>query len=191
MRLVGVATLILMATKLCLGVSEWTGCINPVDNTGTNYRARTRASAILKSAGVKLKFTGDESSCAAFGNGIVLVLSYKTAADEHPGALAYAMPYQGTHVVLFYDRVLGSATPPGVPYLLGHVLAHEITHILQGVERHSASGLMKSKWDYRDYVEMQRRPLGFTDDDLSLIRRGLEYRASGRGSSIVRGSEVR
>jgi hypothetical protein len=77
-----------------------------------------------------------------------------------------------------------------VPYLLGHVLAHEITHILQGVESHSASGVMKNKWDYRDYVEMQRRPLA-SQTTTFLIRRGPVYRASRRASSTVRGSEVR
>jgi hypothetical protein len=63
--------------------------------------------------------------------------------------------------------------------LLGHVLAHEIGHILQGVERHSSTGLMKERWDYRDYVEMQRQPLRFTAEDLLLIQQGLKNRASG------------
>jgi len=97
---------------------------------------------------------------------------------KYPGALAYALPFEGTHVVLFYDRVLTAASPAVTPYLLGHVLAHEIVHLLQGVEQHSASGLMKARWDNRDYVDMQRSPLKLTKDDLDLIERGLELRAS-------------
>ena len=62
--------------------------------------------------------------------------------------------------------------------MLGHVLAHEVAHMFQAVEHHSASGVMKKKWDYRDYVEMQRRPLRFTEEDLLLIRQGLKARAS-------------
>lgn len=56
-------------------------------------------------------------------------------------------------MLFFYDRVLANSRPTGLPFLLGHVLAHEIGHILQGVERHSSAGVMKEKWDYRDYVE--------------------------------------
>jgi hypothetical protein len=90
------------------------------------------------------------------------------------------MPYEQTHIVVFYDRVVAAAHPIGVSSLLGHVLAHEIVHILQGLDRHSSTGVMKEKWDYRDYVEMQRRPLSFTNEDLQLIRQGLVNRASGR-----------
>jgi hypothetical protein len=75
--------------------------------------------------------------------------------------------------VLFYDRVLTAASPAVTPYLLGHVLAHEIVHMLQGIEQHSASGLMKVRWDNRDYADMQRGGLKLTTDDIELIDRGL------------------
>jgi len=88
------------------------------------------------------------------------------------------MPFERTHVVLFYDRVLRAALPEVVPHLLGHVLAHEIVHMLQGVERHSNSGVMKPYWDDRDYAEMLGARLKFTKDDIDLIHRGLEWRAS-------------
>ena len=61
--------------------------------------------------------------------------------------------------MLFYDRVLTAASPAVTPYLLGHVLAHEIVHMLQGVEEHSSSGMMKPRWDNRDYADMQRTHL--------------------------------
>jgi hypothetical protein len=142
------------------------------------YRARTIAARILKDAGVQLEFKNDERSCAASGNAIVVTLSDRTPDGEHPGALAYAMPFQRTRIVVFYDRVLAAARPTGAPSVLGHVLAHEIAHMFQGVEHHSLTGLMKAKWDYRDYVEMQRDRLQFTEEDLLLIRQGLENRAS-------------
>jgi hypothetical protein len=49
---------------------------------------------------------------------------------------------------------------------------------LQGVERHSASGLMKARWDNRDYADMQRAHLKLTQDDMDLIDRGLLQGAS-------------
>ena len=141
------------------------------------YRGQATAAQILKEAGVRLDWRGDESACAG-GRGLVVTVSRETPVDQHPGALAYALPFERTHVVLFYDRVLTAASPAVTPYLLGHVLAHEIVHMLQGVEQHSASGVMKARWDNRDYVEMQRAHLKFTKDDLDLIDRGLELRAS-------------
>jgi hypothetical protein len=108
----------------------------------------------------------------------VFTVSLETPLNRHPGALAYALPFDGTRVVLFYDRVLRAAGPAAAPSLLGHVLAHEIVHKLQGVDAHSASGLMKPRWDKRDYDAMQRAPLPFTQEDLTLMDRGLEWRAS-------------
>jgi hypothetical protein len=81
--------------------------------------------------------------------------------------------------VLFYDRVLAAVGSTVTPYLLGHVLAHEIVHMLQGVEQHSASGLMKARWDNGDYLDMQHTHLKLTQDDLNLIDCGLSQRASG------------
>lgn len=57
--------------------------------------------------------------------------------------------------------------------LLAHVLAHEITHILEGIARHSQQGLMKAKWDNKDYVRMRERSLKFTPEDVNLIYEGL------------------
>jgi hypothetical protein len=61
---------------------------------------------------------------------------------------------------------------------LAHVLAHEITHILQGVSRHSESGVMKATWDQRDFEKMAWKPLTFTERDVMLIHFGLEARAA-------------
>ena len=108
-----------------------TACMNPGANASMMYRGQATAAQILKQAGVRLEWRGDESACAG-GRGLVVTVSRATPVDQHPGALAYALPFERTHVVLFYDRVLTSASPGVTPYLLGHVLAHEIVHMLQG-----------------------------------------------------------
>jgi hypothetical protein len=154
--------------------------MNPVGNVAAAYRAQAIATRLLKGAGVQLEFKDDARACAASSTAIVITISERTPANDHPGSLAYAMPFERTHIMVFYDRVLTNVRQAAVPYLLGHVLAHEIGHILQGVERHSATGVMKERWDYRDYVEMQHQTLCFTDEDLLLIRQGLKNRASGR-----------
>jgi hypothetical protein len=99
-----------------------------------------------------------------------------TSKDYLPGALAFAQPYEGTHIRIFYDRVKATATPHNLPSKLAHVMVHEITHILQGVVRHSETGVMKARWDDADYTEMCRRPLPFTETDIILIHKGLDSR---------------
>src|SRR4029079_5847282 len=96
----------------------------------------------------------DQGSSCLSGEGIAITLSDETAAGQHPGEFAYSMPYQGTRIVVFYNRLLTSLRGSRVPSVLGYVLAHEIAHVLQGISRHSASGIMKPKWDPRDYTEM-------------------------------------
>ena len=73
--------------------------------------------------------------------------------------------------------MLNSLTGSRVPSVLGYILAHEIAHVLQGISRHSESGIMKPKWNARDYVEMREDMLRFTEYDASLIRSGLDERA--------------
>jgi hypothetical protein len=57
--------------------------------------------------------------------------------------------------------------------LLAHLIAHEVTHVLERVSRHSETGLLKAHWTSRDYAEMDRHPLAFTADDIVLIQLGL------------------
>src|SRR5262249_27415941 len=63
-----------------------------------------------------------------------------------PAALASARPYQENYIEIFYDRICAMAQREARPQLLAYVLAHEITHILQGVARHSETGIMKANW---------------------------------------------
>jgi hypothetical protein len=152
-------------------------CMNPGTNLSMMYRGQSTASRIFKSAGIRLDWRGDERACAD-GQGIVVTVCLETSPNQHVGALAYALPFGGTRVIVFYDRVLSTASPAVAPWLLGHVLAHEIVHILQGVDAHSRSGVMKARWNKRDFDAMRLAPLPFTTDDLALIDRGLEWRAS-------------
>ena len=148
-------------------------CLNPGADASMMYRGQATAAQILKQAGVRLEWRGDEGACAG-GRGLVVTVSRATPVDQHPGALAYALTFERTHIVLLYDRVLNAASPAVTPYLLGHVLAHEIVHMLQGIEQHSAGGVMKARWDNRDYADMQRGGLKLTKDDIELIDHGME-----------------
>jgi hypothetical protein len=79
-------------------------------------------------------------------DGIQFTFSDRTPETFRPGALAYALPDEGTYIRVFYDRNL-QAHETRQTNIMAHVLVHEITHILQGVSRHSESGIMKARWD--------------------------------------------
>lgn len=142
----------------------------------TAFRAEAIATQVFARIGVRIDWPADQDSCILSPDSIAITLSDQTPPGLYPGVLAYAAPYQGTRIVVFYDRVLNTVTRSQQSLLLGYVLAHEISHLLQGISRHSASGIMKRKWEARDYVEMRWNALRFTEYDVSLIRDGLYER---------------
>ena len=98
-------------------------------------------------------------SAAAFGTTLV-------GADGHPTPFVYVL----------YGRIeekLSTAPCPGaVPrdaVLLGHVLAHEIGHVLLG-SAHSRLGLMSANWDQRGYTKMACGELEFSDDEAQRLK---------------------
>ncbi len=155
-------------------VQEVTVCLSPGNHATILYRGQAVATQIFKQAGVRLAWRTDERSCLSARNGIVVTLSLMTPQGQHPGALAYSLPFERTRIVLFYDRVVSAVKPAVAPNLMGHVLAHEIAHLLQAINRHSASGIMKPYWDSRDFVQMDHGYLNFTVEDILLIRSGLD-----------------
>ena len=148
----------------------------------TRFQAKAVASDIFAGIGVNIRWQ-HPSDCSK--QGILITFSDQTPASLMRGALAYALPYEGTHIVVFYDRVKNK--PGRVSILLGHVIAHEITHILQGMARHSESGVMKAAWTGADYQQMTLKPLQFTDEDVILIHDGLRARESNFAAVAVAG----
>ncbi|MGD0136417.1 MAG: hypothetical protein ABSE57_30615 [Bryobacteraceae bacterium] len=102
-------------------------------------------------------------------------------------ALATAMPLadSGVRILVFYDRVkpllVGHHAPEAT--ILGYVLAHEIAHVLQGIVRHSETGIMRASWTDTDFKLMGVRLLMFTPEDAQLIRRRLAPRDATAGCS--------
>ena len=89
-------------------------------------------------------------------------------------ALAFAMPYGDTSlgVMIFYNRVKlllqqHRTTPEAV--IFGHILAHEIGHVLERINRHSETGVMRARWTEDDFTQMAAGRLRFTSVDAALI----------------------
>jgi hypothetical protein len=155
-----------------------TVCVAASSNSGDFVvaRAKQMAGKMFADVGVSIVWRRDDG-CPT--DALRISFSENTPVTLLPGAAAYALPYEGTHIVVFYDRVRQTvAGGRRVPFLLAHVLVHEITHILQGVNQHSESGVMKAHWDESDYQQMAYKPLGFTPEDVRLIHLSLERRHS-------------
>ena len=189
----------MMTMAAVMGATAWAGsaggkaerkvtvCFEKSGAGETVDEAEIIASKMFQDIGVKLEWHSGRRFCQAKGDHVIVVsLSTHTPPSLLPSALAYALPYEGVHIEVFYDRMDNPRT--GVPpSLLAHVLAHEITHIVQGINRHSASGIMKAHWERDDYSCMQTKSmtLPFTEDDVRLIYEGLDAWASHRAAGAV------
>ena len=138
------------------------------------HRAEITAASMFAEIGVQIVWHPDR---ACPPDAIRITFSDRADRNFRSLALAYALPYEATHIQVFYDRLRQHPTRLQ-PVLLAHVLVHEIAHILQGVSRHSASGIMMARWGSSEYDEMVVKPLRFTDEDIRLIRVGLQARES-------------
>jgi hypothetical protein len=146
--------------------------------------AQVEASQIFAKAGVRIDWRRDLQSCSANDGSLIITLSYNTPATDHPWAWAYALPYEGTHIVVFWDRVKETVGNANAPHLLAYVLAHEITHVLQGTARHSKTGIMKASWKSEDFFAMGRGSLGFEPEDIFILHHNMDQRNArirGRG----------
>src|SRR5262249_16025511 len=109
------------------------------------------ATRICARVGIPLEWTACEPAVGCSPTPIVVQLVSRTPGGFMSGVLGYAMPDRSS-IVIFFDRIemmLDSGT------VLGHVMVHEITHVIQGVCRHSRAGLMKPHWSSRDLMEMR------------------------------------
>ena len=138
--------------------------------------ARITAARVFADIDVKVTWLSDFRGCPA--EGLKISLNEATPGTLRPGELAYALPYEGTHIEVFYDRILRMVGQRSAPLIMANVMVHEITHILERVARHSEQGLMKARWSNEDFRSMEHKPLEFAREDVELIYAGLTYRAA-------------
>jgi len=183
MKITALTVMMVAATDSAAHAGKRAAAIGPEVTVCTEFAAGAAevaiahgiASQLFERIGVNLEWRGS-IRCPA--GALQISISTNTPADLKPGALAYAMPYEGTHIVVFLDRVRATLPRAETPALLAHVLTHEITHVLEGCSRHSATGVMKAHWEAEDYREMVAGGLPFADEDIQLIRLGMARRES-------------
>jgi hypothetical protein len=144
--------------------------------------AKALAGQMFAKIGIVLDWGKEKPAGETSRQPIFLELVRGTPENRMPGALAYALPYEGTHITVFYDRIEKTESPRTV---LAHVMVHEITHVLQGISRHSDAGVMKARWTGRDFGAMGCSPLSFTPEDVNLIYLGLTKRTAGTVTQVA------
>jgi len=139
--------------------------------------AESVTSAIFANIGFRVECKGDVRLCTSERGDIQIYVLEKATKNVSSDALGYAMPFQGSIIVVFADRLRMYATQTlRWSYLAGYVMAHEIAHLLQGLSRHSATGIMKASLDRQDVEKCFRHSMTFADEDIQMIRTGFEVR---------------
>jgi hypothetical protein len=128
----------------------------PADELDT---ARGAADAILRDTGLDIRFrecARTTDPCAETLNRFEVVVRIIDApqfnATLHPEA--YGVTYivketnRGWLATVFSDRIDAAAARVGVDAgtLLGRVMAHEVGHLLLGIDYHGAAGVMRAEW---------------------------------------------
>lgn len=91
-------------------------------------------------------------------------------------ALAASSPYSGCEMrtAVFYGRIRNlSRDPASRSAILGHVLAHELFHLLQGGDYHGSSGLMNARWTIAEYRGMTIRPMSLSAEECRILQAGI------------------
>jgi len=152
-----------------------TACLHSGTDQFVGHMAQAEVSKIFERVGVRILWQNPRS-CIKADSSVIISLSYKTPETDHPNAWAYALPYEGAHIVVFYDRVEATILNSGARHLLAYVMVHEMTHILQGVVRHSGTGIMKAQWAGNDFFAMGSGSLGFAPEDLHILYLNMDLR---------------
>ena len=136
------------------------------------------AEKILSAADIRLKWSSSKFSIELRQRATLLTevdLLIDTPVNFRPASLAYTnlSPQSGRRIIVFWDRVQESVREENWSKTLGHVMAHEITHILQRRKGHSTEGLMMAHWATTDLSRMAFSALLLSSDDIELIRQGM------------------
>ena len=147
-----------------------------------SIRAQLIANEIFSEIGLKLVWhlapaKGLGCSAEPMHRTILIAFSWATPQSFQPTAMAYSNPYMrgGSCITIFMDRLqtIGRGVPNTASALFGHVLAHEIGHVLQGVTHHAETGILKEHWSREEIRGMSWRRLQFTESDKWLIHAGM------------------
>jgi hypothetical protein len=182
-----IGTIALATSPVCFGtlptVPDVAVCVKNsyLVPPGILERAKHMATGMFKAADVNLVWVETEEAGRRTGAplylDVTLVTTPSWSASKGSDALAQARPFalNSDAITLRYDKLLQTIGPDKelATALLAHTLAHEIGHMVENVDHHSETGVMKARWDGGDYREMSWKPMAFAPQDVVLMRQGL------------------
>jgi hypothetical protein len=132
------------------------------------------AAQIFSGIGVQLQWSCDDRP----NNAILIRLAARVPKHFRKGTLAFALPFarKGVRITVFYDRLepIFEEHQGLAGSILGYVLAHEIAHVLERIDAHAETGLMRGQWNENDFVSMKFNAFHFTPEDAQTIRESVE-----------------
>jgi len=113
-----------------------------------------------------------------------LYLHVLASAGAFPNerALAHAAtaPEGGVRATVFFDRVqkfMTTSHPPcNLAAMLGHVMAHEMGHLLLSLSGHSSKGIMIGPWGAKELQQAAQGELLFTPAEAAKMREAVTQR---------------
>ena len=91
-------------------------------------------------------------------------------------ACTFPFNIESPTVFVMHERVRSSIRRPRLfQAVLAHIMAHEITHVLEVRDTHSDTGIMKERWSAADLDLMDESLLEFTPKDIEYIQEGFDY----------------
>ena len=165
---------------------EWERSVTP----SVVYRATHLASQIFASVGMRVEFHDPHNRRNDGQTGLELKLKVEaqTPSGVEPGVLALSFPFRADGGIrVFYPKVQNYKPAECRPPVLAYMMVHEIAHVLEGMQYHSRTGIMKMKWEGRDFGEIHKLKLAFEPDDVELMRAGIERRRAGMFGNVQSG----
>jgi hypothetical protein len=161
--------------------------------------ARQHAAAIYAAAGITIVWHDQDSAstCTArhpeLSVGIVREPERGRKLQDGAMGLAIVSPTStGGLAYIFYTHVQRTArthyAEPGA--VLGHAVAHELGHLLLPYGSHSATGLMRARWQTADFKALSTGSLRFSEKESVTMREQIDSAGQPRSPSAVRGRSV-
>lgn len=148
----------------------------------TLTRAQDDATRVFHLSGIALVWV-DAGTCQARCLTVRIVTQPVSAKSRDPHMLGVApstKEARGINVWIFYRRIRAYSADLGMhaSQLLGHVMAHEMGHLLLPYGAHALAGVMRPEWDRAQVKNAAAGTLTFTPDQAALIRERLQASAS-------------
>jgi hypothetical protein len=140
-------------------------------------RTQQEAQRIFAAAGISLVWLSTQEPPA--GSLIIQIVTTPNGWNGNPNILGSApgsKDARGRVARLFFDRIddLARLFHLEVSQVLGHVMAHEMGHLLLPYGSHTAAGLMKEGWDHQQALLAATGNLTFDSSQGALIRARLK-----------------